>query len=200
MIYNIRGTHGSGKSECMRRLLAKHPYEDIVAGDQVLGLWVPSLNLRVIGTYEIPSGGCDWFIRMVPVRYEGQSPSEMMGEWVDVFHEEGKYNVLLEGFMVSGTFGRWNDMAAADAARAGRETWRFLCLDTPVEQCIAHVSERRQRRGKTAPFNPEHLIKHAAQVANNRQSFINAGRTVIDIPWKNSWEHVEKIIESDIRN
>lgn len=195
MIYNIRGTHGSGKSYSMHTLLSKHSYEEIHCGDEALGLWVPDLNLRIIGLYEISSGGCDWFLRMVPCP-EGQTPSEMMAGWVETFHEGGKYNVLLEGFMVSGTFGRWNDLAVKMQDN-GKETWRFLCLDTPAEQCIEHVRGRRARRGNHKPFDPVHLYKHHAQVQNNRQSLIDAGRVVFDIPWHQAPEHIEYILKND---
>ena len=195
MIYNIRGSHGSGKSHSMHTLLAKYEHEDLMSGDFQVGVSVPELKLRLIGSYDIPSGGCDWFIRMVECP-EGKTPSEVMGEWVEACHSDG-WNVLLEGFMVSGTFGRWNDLAAKHAQAAGSEVWRFLCLDTPVEQCIKHVEERRARKGRVGVFDPVHLKKHYAQVANNRESFIKAGRVVWDIPWRDSPSVIEHCLKHD---
>ncbi len=188
MIYNLRGTNGSGKSHCVHMMLEKHEQQDLLdptregdAWQQTVGLLVPDLNLRTVGIYDMQCGGCDWFIAHRGNTDQLESLINRLAmDWVPQKH------VLYEGFMVSGTFGRWNNQAQQLANLYGREVVHFLFLDTPVEVCIERILARRAKKlkpgQKLAPFNDKNCRDLHRQNLNNQENFRKAGRrvTVLD--------------------
>jgi len=154
MILDIRGTHGSGKSTVARRFIetyenkcllgpAYEPWEDAYKDgkEQHLGYLIEDLDLVVLGNYSNTCGGCD-----------GIKTADEVCRRVDLFHSEG-LNVLLEGILVSHTYGRYRKLAKELG------NYHFLFLDTPMEVCIERVKQRRLQAGNTKEFNPKNLVK-----------------------------------------
>jgi hypothetical protein len=51
----------------------------------------------------------------------------------------------------------------------------FFWLDTPVQQCIAHVGTRRAARGNETPLDPSNLLRKAESVASWYRRLTEAG-------------------------
>src|SRR3990167_8582196 len=140
MIYNIRGTSGSGKTHLVRQLVEMYAGVEINwGGDFTLGYHLPR-NLLVLGRYDrkIKGGGVDNITGKVHKMYAaegGQGNSmdaieKLVRDWV-----KNGYNVLFEGIIVTSVWGRWVNLAAD-------ESMHFLFLDTPLEVCYQRVLER----------------------------------------------------------
>lgn len=160
MITNIRGTSGSGKTTVIKRILDSSacavttvfgPDEDTVHA-KVLGYTVSKgdVQLRVVGRYATPCGGCD-----------GIKTQQETEDRVRLWHAQG-YHVVFEGLLISTIYGRW--------AKLAKETgMRTLFLDTPEEECVQRVINRRSERGVEKPLNETntrtkwHLMGHLYQ-------------------------------------
>lgn len=136
MIINIRGTHGSGKSTAVRRILGKFhtlPICDILTR-KVLGYRVHLPNgqtLGVVGNYSNACGGAD-----------GIQPYSAV--WPRVkFFADTENHVLFEGALISTTYG-----SIGEAADAYGEGFVFAFMDTPLDVCVARVNQRRATAGK----------------------------------------------------
>lgn len=141
MIFDIRGTHGSGKSWVVRQILDRLDAIPIVENGVHLGYHLPPVDAAVLGRYETECGGCD-----------GIKTADEVVRRVRVFH--GRYrHVLLEGILVSHTFKRY----AALAKELGNYT--FFFLDTPLNSCVARVKHRRREAGNHKPLDPKNVVK-----------------------------------------
>lgn len=192
MIINIRGTNGSGKSHIVHCLLKGREFEEIFLGEEQVGVVVPELSLRIIGDYGTQCGGCDWLqAGRGGTSYSVQMVEDLVGllseDWMPEKH------VLFEGFMISGTFGRWNECAARYEQKYGHGSWVFCFLDTPKEICAERIGSRRAERaaslGKTpTEFNPKNCYDGHRQGLNIRRNMLEASRKVIDIDHTRSYE------------
>lgn len=142
-VFDVRGTHGSGKSWLVHQLLKMHRHDDISQGGVQLGYYLPSLGLSVVGTYSNTCGGCD-----------GIKEVNEVVRRVRLFAQTSRH-VLLEGILVAHTFKRYSDLAT-EMSEYG---YKFLFLNTPLNTCIARVVARRRRRGDQRPFNPNNLTR-----------------------------------------
>jgi predicted kinase len=160
MILNIRGTHGSGKSTLVRKLLdsgttmaavnedgspsdAKRP-----AGYVVFGL--PGMKkgaaMYVVGPYETACGGADAI-----------QPYDLI--WPRVLEYARKGHVIFEGALVSSSVG---NIGREMAARRQKDCV-VLFLDTPVQVCLDRIAKRRAAKGDERPLNPKNTtVKHHA--------------------------------------
>ena len=138
MIVRLNGTHGSGKSTTVTKLMklygATPSYAD---GDakfkRPIGYKVelPTGMLWVVGPYEIACGGCDSIQPFANIW-----PRVMMGV-------QNNWHVLFEGALLSTVYGSvGREMELLDAAQV---SWAFM--DTPLAMCQARVNERRATRG-----------------------------------------------------
>ena len=186
----------------MHELLAQHTYEEMwddhfypQYGGECVGLYVPDYELRIIGTYYNQCGGGDWFLAG---RGGSKKTMEMLSNMIDrLYRDWHPRHLLIEGFMISGTFGRWHDMAVRHTEEFGQDPWKFLCLDTPLDLCIQRIIHRREERGDYRPFNPVNVTKHFAQVLNTRNTLERLGHCVIDIDHRRSAEQFVEILDAD---
>lgn len=165
MIINIRGTGGSGKSWTVKQLFARFP---VTSYDKAALGHVLNNNTLVLGPYltGLSTEGTDVVNRRMTqdelqrvVRAGGgvdNGPRDLLFQdgLLSAVRVGGAChpNVLFEGLIVSGIYGRWRDLA--------RELpdYRWVFLNTPLEQCIANTKERRRRAGKPEEFNPKATI------------------------------------------
>lgn len=213
MIYNLRGTNGSGKSHCVHELLKKYKHEELWDPniDEQVGIVIPDLSLRLVGDYSTQCGGGDWYIAG---RSGSKKSIQHLADLVDqLLIDWHPRSVLVECFMVSGTFGRWNDQAAKHAQEYGSllpdgkraEVWKMLFLDTPKEVCADRIRSRRERRAtemgkdpKSLPeFNPKNCYDQHRQGLNIRKNMQAAGRNVIDLPYLTAPEVFIRMVEED---
>ena len=168
MIINIRGTGGSGKSWVVKQLMRRFPtspYDKQALGHTingntfVLGPYMTGLStegtgvvnrkmtqdeLQSIVTFRAGGGlddGPHELRRQAAVQSAVQSA-------VQAAVQAAVPNVLFEGLLVSGIYGRWRDLALS------HPDYRWVFLNTPLEQCIANTRARRVAAGKPPDFNP----------------------------------------------
>lgn len=206
-VYNLRGTNGSGKSHCVHELLKKYQHEEVhdPSIDEQVGIVIPDLKLRLIGDYSTQCGGGDWYIAG---RSGSKKSIQHLADAIDLMCEDWDGSVLVECFMVSGTFGRWNEHAAKHAQQYGREIWKMLFLDTPKEVCAGRIRERRIKRalslGKNPAqlpeFNPQNCYDQHRQGLNIKRNMTAAGRNVIDLNYLAAPGDFIKMVEDDHAN
>jgi thymidylate kinase len=180
IMLNIRGTSGSGKSTLVRMAMEHFGAEDLKDGrGRLVGHICPSVNLRIVGRYDRPCGGCDSI----------KSQDE-------VLVQAGRYarqgNVIFEGLLVSGISSRYIEFA-----RSYRHSARtlFAFLDTPVETCLSRVSQRRSDRGAEPEFNFEHTVSRWNSLHRVRAKLRAAGQEVIELDHTNPLPQVVALFD-----
>lgn len=178
MILDIRGTHGSGKSHLVHQLIDRSEEQHTVMHeDNKIGTYLPKYELALVGFYSRVCGGCD-----------GIKKADDICERVRLCAKASKH-VLLEGILVAHTFTRYNNLAVELA----EYDYRFCFLNTPFDQCVQHVQERRVRRGKPPEFDMGHITQDFHLISTRvRQRLEDAGRTCVDLEWTNA---VDQIID-----
>lgn len=147
MIINIRGTHGSGKSTIVRRVMAAYcdcKPQHIHGRRRPVG-YVCSNGDRavwVIGHYETECGGCDT-LKSVEIAYEYIRTAAASG-----------YHVIFEGLLVGHDVRRCVELRT----EYGHDVM-VLLLTTPIEECIAVARARRAARGDTRHLNDDNFEK-----------------------------------------
>jgi len=182
MIIDIRGTHGSGKSSIPIALIKLHNAVPILGrpltyGGNVgiLGYEVGEYNLRILGRYETQCGGCDGIKTQDEIKAR-------VTEWAKDGH------VMLEGILVSHTFGPWDKFAT-------NKPWRFCFLDTPLQTCIDRVNTRRAAAGKGPLEDPKNIIKDWKQIRSLHPKFEAAGHNTRWIPHDSAYSTIADILE-----
>ncbi len=178
LIINVRGTSGSGKSHLIREVMARYKNQTPVF---IEGRKRPMYykcqhptggrELCVLGHYESPCGGCDTI-----------NGTDLIFNTVRELARLG-YDVLFEGLLISIEVNRTNAMA-----NSGIGDVSVICLNTPLETCIASINSRRAARGKTEPVNPDNTAsKHRGVVsaAKRLNPPVNVGFLDRDLALKN---------------
>ncbi len=180
MIINIRGTSGSGKSTLVRSVMELYKtkasiFEDTIREGRtkprkrpiayLMGRGshrVPLMptGLIVLGHYESPCGGCDTIPKM-----------EEIFANVRTAHQNG-HDVLFEGLLISA------DVKRTLALHEENLPLTVIGLDTPIEQCLDGVNDRRLKRmgtEKYTPVNPANTISKDKGVKTSMQKLAAAG-------------------------
>lgn len=180
-VLDVRGTHGSGKSTIPLKLLELYDSREWVGEPltfegkmQVLGYYIPKLNLTIIGRYETACGGCDG----VPTQSEIKARVE---EAAKTGH------VLLEGILVAHTYGPWEEFS-----RPWGANWKFLFLDTPLITCVDRVNERRARSGKEPLADPKNIVRDHGRIWALKGKFEMAGRST---RWLDAYNGLGEVLE-----
>lgn len=172
MIINVRGTHGSGKTTLVRRVMEHYKYREPI---HMKGRKAPigyvcrdkksphacTNVLFVAGSYESVTGGCDT-IPKVDLMYK------KIKEYADL-----GYHVLFEGILAQHSTP--NIKKLYDRGYNPR----VIVLDVPVKKSIRGVKKRRAERGDTRPFNPTNVRKEAGGVLSTSDRLKSYGVKVI---------------------
>jgi hypothetical protein len=131
MIISVRGTHGSGKSTVVRRVMDFFPLREEVMRPgrrrpmgYILSQHNSQKRVAVLGHYETPCGGCD----SIPV-------VEDMYDFAREYARGGA-DILLEGILAQ-------HYALKKFLTFSEFGMTVLVLNTPLEQCIADTLARR---------------------------------------------------------
>lgn len=183
MIINIRGTSGAGKSWVVRQLMKRFSAELVYlpnvkrpVGHQVL----PST--RIAGPYINANGGCDDLTNHY-MSYDA------LGELIRSWDAEGQ-NVVFEGLIISGIFGRYLDLARSV------KDYRWVFLDMPLEVCRQRMAERRLAKAAATGKPPPALVA-ADKIAGKFEEVTRVYYKckAIDLPvWKVSGEEAVELI------
>lgn len=162
IVCNIRGTTGSGKTTAVKELIT-HMHGTAMQ-DERGKIWAYNLQNRiyVLGSYEIPTGGCDGIHTQEEV-YAGIRKLAKLG------------SVLFEGFLISGMYAAYREL---EQELKPTHHWIWACLDTPLAKCIERTIQRRTAKGNTKEFNPTHLKEKFRAVITTRATLEREGRDV----------------------
>lgn len=159
MIISIRGTNGSGKSTIVRDLMSRAQSCRPLFG--VLGVrkpeayrlgWPELATTHVLGPYVTPSScGLDSI-----TNYDLQPA--LLRKYAPLGH------VVFEG-LISGKL--WGRVGAVLEELAPEQGVALLYLDTPVDECVRRVVERRRQAGDARTFNEKNLRAVYDQVRGN---------------------------------
>ena len=190
-VFDIRGTHASGKSYLLSSLLKNHKWLDITGiaktsktgaeRERVIGYSCKELDAAIVGTYSMETmrGGCDLLF-----------PEEVVRR-VQLFNEE--YSVVfLEGILVAHTFQRYSDLADEI------DDYIFCFLDTPLNECIRRLDQRRSEmeESKKRPRNVTNLVKDWKQIWGSvRRKCVAAGHRVEVISHQDSYGNLMKLVK-----
>ena len=188
-VYDLRGTHGSGKSHVVHTILKTYEHWPIVEYEGQLewrlepdmaqlekqkaatrlGYFLPEIDLGIIGDYSKVCGGCD-----------GIKTADEVVRRIRLFSRNFE-RTLLEGVLVAHTFTRYKDLALELG------NYHFLFLDTPLPTCISRVRARRWAKGNEKPLDPKNVARdHARTQRRLPAEFAAAGCATVRIRWRNS--------------
>lgn len=176
MLVNLRGNSGSGKSTIVRAIMKKAIVEGLDRDSKMrprnyrVVLKGFKKHLFVIGRYETQCGGVDTI----------SSTAELFAR-VDKYAKQG--HVLFEGLLISsywGSFGEW--------AKKYKGRIVFAYLDTPLEECLARVTQRRIVAGNIKPFNETNTRRRAASIEATKARAIADGQRIVTISGKGQSE------------
>ena len=164
MVINVRGTHGSGKSELVRRVMAKYSVQVAVTEEgrkRPIGYGLVNPNMKktlfVPGSYENPCGGCDTI-----------SDVKDVYSLIRKYHAENQ-DILFEGILAQ------HSGPGARALVADGYDLRVIVLDVPIELSREGVNLRRQASGNTRELNPETVPREAKAVLSGAAALRSAG-------------------------
>lgn len=136
MIISVRGTSGSGKTHLARALMEKLPPPvPLLVEGRKRPLALDCGPVRFLGDYGVQQGGAD------TVRDPREQVFRLIAQWAD-----GGRHVFYEGLMVSNEVTRTLDLGR-------RHPTHVIFLNTPLDQCVAAINERRAARGVQEPVS-----------------------------------------------
>lgn len=183
-ILDIRGTHGSGKSWVVHRLLAEYEHRDFVEpAHGVTGYHLPAVDCGVVGRYERTCGGCDGIKTQDEV-------CRRVREYARMFR-----HVILEGILVAHTFSRYH--ALATEMEAAGHPYYFVFLNTPLRVCVARVVGRRLKAGNEKPLNKDNLVRDWHRIWERlRLEVAQAGHRVAVADYRDPMSTIRSLLKS----
>lgn len=176
----IHGTNGSGKTTLARALMCCVPgvlYECTVGDAVVTGVMRLGMpDVLFIGKYRGPTGGLD----TVQPFAEGIKAAIVRGQ-------EWNNPIVMESLVTPGV----------DTCRSLHMAMptTFFWLDTPLEQCIRQMNERRAARGSEPLEDLSNVEKKAASVASWARRLTEAGMRVERGPWYYVFQRCREILD-----
>ena len=185
MIYNIRGSHGSGKSTCVVELLAQHPHTPMMCSAKGRPeAYKVNLGLRrpvyVVGQYISACGGADTI-----------QPYAHIWPLVEMYAKQG--HVIFEGALVSSCVG---SIGEAMAARRKKDCV-VAYLDTPLQTCLDRIVKRRAKKGNMKPLDPKNTESKFKSVAATRLRFDELGVRTVAINHKKAVAQLLELLYED---
>lgn len=186
MIFNLRGTHGSGKSTVAKKLMELLPWEPLNEQGEIIFNGARPRNyviqlkprklLYIIGSYTTACGGCD-----------GIQPYDLIWPRVENFAVSG--HVFFEGALVSSSVGN------IGRAMAARKDCIVGFMDTPLKECLARIQKRRLAKGDTRPLNPKNTEVKFNSILRSRPQIEVLGLRCATIHYKKAVSEVLAILK-----
>lgn len=160
MIINLRGTHGSGKTTLVRKVMAQfrkcRPV--FIEGRRHPIGYVCDKRVFVVGHYEgDASGGCDTVPKV-----------DLMFDMIRKYADRG-YHVLFEGILAQHSATRILEL------RDEGYRVRIVQLNIPIKRAIRSVKDRRRRRGNAKPLDPTNVIREARTITTSARRLRDEG-------------------------
>lgn len=193
MIFNLRGTNGTGKSTVAHSIISKSKAVPLELWPRTRrpkpkaygGTW-KGVPIAILGSYETVCGGMDTITDINDARdliiryasddnfpivfYEGLFISHCMGTVAKALDEEGFKDRLIMGY-----------------------------LDTPLEECLRRVHARRAERGNTKPFKEQNVIDDFQRVDWNRAKATREGWNTYWVDHLRAVDNVESWLNAGVK-
>lgn len=146
-VVKLAGCSGSGKSDLMRNIIKITRLATTYDGVKVESYTgeFRGVNIAVLGSYANQCGGMDGVQgknkRIALIRKYIAKPNSI---------------TFMEGLIVGKCYGEIGKISE-EKKEFGR--WLYAWLDTPLEECIRRVVERRIAKGNIRPFDPERTME-----------------------------------------
>lgn len=188
-VVSIRGTHGSGKSTVVTKIMERYQTVELTStGGRITGYAVvlpDKSRLKVIGPYRTACGGCDAIQPYADI-------------WPRVYRAHQEYeHVLFEGALVSSSYG--NIGRSLDEYMGNGAVFAFL--DTPIDVCLERIAARRAARGNFDPVKPDNTVGKFESVARSKLQMAKLGSMIriVDIDHTQAVKQVLKLFGVNIR-
>lgn len=194
MIFNLRGTNGSGKSTVAHNLLKTTKAEPLEfwpkarkPKPKAYGGTYKGVPIAILGSYETVCGGMDTITDINDAR-----------DLIVQYGQDERFPIVFyEGLFISHCLGT----VAKGIDEAGlRDRLHMAYLDTPLAVSLERVHKRRAERGITSPFKEQNVIDDFQRV--NEWNFAKARRegwNAYYIDHTNAIKEVDKILSKAAR-
>jgi hypothetical protein len=170
---NLRGTSGCGKSHLVKMIMKEFPEKKphyTKYRRQPIGYTLSRPDgdpLYVVGHYEELCGGCDTIIGLDAIYDE-----------IEFALLELEMDTIFEGLIVCSDVERC--ISLKDISNL-----LVIELDTPLDECLSNIEERRYIRGDKRVVDPKHTIAKMDQLVPQRRKFKEAGVDfrLLDYKW-----------------
>jgi len=184
VIFNLRGTNGTGKSTVAHHLIQKSGAEPLEfwpgtrkpnsKPKAYAGQW-KGVPIVILGSYETVCGGMDTITDI-------NDAADLIAQ----YGTDDRFPIMFyEGLFISHCLGtvakRMTDEGLKDRTILGY-------LDTPLEECLRRVHKRRADRGQTKPFKEQNVVDDYQRVDWNRAKATREG-------WNTYWVGSETAIK-----
>lgn len=181
MLFQIRGTSGSGKSYIVNKLMSKYSFKPLTKNGEIMGYYCKDLNLFIVGKYATACGGCDSI-----------KTQDEICRRIKVGLNKG-WNVLFEGLICSHIAQRYANIY--EMCQKRKIGVKFCFLDTPLEVCRDNINKRRLKAGK-APTTAKNTEKDYLTTHKSRDNMAAMGVPLEDMPVLNSKQIYKLILKS----
>lgn len=200
VVVSIRGTHGSGKSTVVRKLMERSELVAIVGTPQSTTgklktrgyvLRVPGVlrEVLVVGPYTTACGGCDAIVPYADIWPVINNHGLAMGR-----------SVVFEGALVSSSCGNIG-RAMIDAAKSSaRVRAYFAFMDTPLKTCIQQVNARRAAAGKPPLADNRNIVSKFNSIERSILQITALGGPVTKIRRKRAVADVLALLRGERSN
>ena len=186
MIFNLRGTNGTGKSTVAHHLIQKAKASPLEFWPNTRkpkpkaygGEW-KGVPIVILGSYATQCGGMDTITDINDAR-----------DLIIDYGTDDRYPIMFyEGLFISHCMGT---VAAALDEAGLKERLIMGYLDTPLEECLRRVHHRRAERGNTKPFKEQNVIDDFQRVDWNRAKATREGWNTYWVDHQNAIKDVER--------
>lgn len=162
LIFDIRGTNGSGKTTVVRKLMGKYDFTPVIDKSGKIEAYVTK-DIAIIGSYKNTCGGCD-----------GIKTQDEICSRIKKYSK--KRHVIFEGVIVSTIFQRYCNLA-----KTLKSNYIVVHLNTSLDTCINRIIKRRKKAGRVdlEGFNKTLVADKYSSIDRACNKFKNEGVQVI---------------------
>lgn len=189
VVVKLGGVNGSGKTSVARALMehvggAKKGALIMPDGRSLPYYSAPYSNAEVyvLGKYETACGGMDTI-----------SDKHDRIAMVETVAKKKNAIVFFEGLITGKTYGAFGEMSE-DHHRKGKP-WLYAFMDTPFDECVRRVLQRRAAAGNHADFDPERTMRPTFNSCTRLEQKLRSGLLPEDADWQHhvtSLDHARK--------